>query len=217
MGGDPGAAGKCGGARVNRRRSRRDLFTSWFATLREVGDAVRTTPRIDPSTALRPPGALTPDAAFLEACTGCGDCIPVCPGDSIVAAELGEGRSIPVIVPERRGCFLCTDLPCVAACPEGALVSPGKPERVRMGVARVNPKRCVTFRGRACDLCLKACPYPQQAIMMVGGRPIVASGVCTGCGLCEYACPESPKAIVVIPERDLVPGLRVPRNEFRAG
>jgi hypothetical protein len=31
------------------------------------------------------------------------------------------------------------------------------------------------------------------------------------------ACPEHPKAIVVIAERNLVPGLRIPKDEQRAG
>jgi ferredoxin len=53
--------------------------------------------------------------------------------------------------------------------------------------------------------------------MMIGGRPLVGSGACTGCGLCEHACPEEPRAIEVIPERDLVPGLRVPKTEYEAG
>jgi len=173
--------------------------------------------RPDPATVLRPPGALLPDERFLEACTGCGDCIPVCPVDAIVTIELDETTSIPAIVPSRRACHLCTDLYCIAACPEGALLHPGSAEQVRMGIARVDPRRCVTFRGEVCTLCHGACPYPDSAITMVGGRPMISSGVCTGCGLCEFACPTSPKAIVIVPERDLVPGLRIPRAEIPAG
>jgi len=52
---------------------------------------------------------------------------------------------------------------------------------------------------------------------MIGGRPLVGSGACTGCGLCEFACPEEPKAIAVVAERLLVPGLRVPKSEYEAG
>lgn len=202
---------------MNQRRSRRDFLTSWFDIFREVSDAMRSSPRTDPKSVLRPPGALTPDAAFLEACTGCGDCLPACPCDSIFTVETPDGGALPAIDPSHKACYLCSDLPCVAACPEGALVNPGSPSKVRLGLARVDPRRCVTFQGQACDLCLKACPYPDQAIMMVGGRPLVSSSSCTGCGLCEYACPESPKAITVLAERRLVPGLRVPRNEDLAG
>jgi len=202
---------------VKRRRSRRELFTLWADVFRDVGDALAAEQRPDPKKVLRPPGALSPDSAFLEACTGCGDCTTACPTDSIIALEIAEDRTVPVIQPARKPCYLCSDLPCIAACPEGALVSPGQPARVRMGIARVNPKRCVTFRGERCTLCLSACPFPNQAIMMVGGRPLVSSATCTGCGLCEYACPEQPKAIVIVPERHLVPGLRVPKDEYLAG
>ncbi len=169
---------------------------------------------MDAEVALRPPGALAPDSAFVEACTACNACVEACTPDSLVMLDVGDGVRLPVINPSLRPCYLCDGLPCVAACPDGALMEPGGAERVRMGTARVNPRRCVTFNGQECRLCHQACPYPDRAILLIGGRPLVSSSVCTGCGLCEYACPESPKAITVIPERDLVPGLRVPKSEY---
>jgi ferredoxin len=131
--------------------------------------------------------------------------------------EDAEGRELPAIQPAADPCVLCDELPCVAACPDGALEHPGGPERVRIGIAKVDPRLCVTFKGQICDACFKACPYPHQAIMMIGARPLVGSGSCTGCGLCEYACPEEPKAITIVAERLLVPGLRVPKSEYQAG
>ena len=145
--------------------------------------------------------------------------------DQTAYSAMGEGvsdyiqkgnfaRLLPVIDPSARPCHLCSDLPCIAACPDGALIDPGGPERVRLGIAKVEPKRCVTFRGEVCRSCYAACPYPDRAILLIGGRPLVGSDACTGCGLCEQACPEHPKAIHVIAERNLVPGLRVPRDEY---
>jgi len=124
---------------------------------------------------------------------------------------------LPAIDPAIKPCTMCDHLPCITACPDGALARSGGPEQVRIGIAKVDPRRCITFRGERCDRCFRACPYPDRAIMMIGGRPLVSSSPCTGCGICEYACPEAPKAIEVIAERLLVPGLRVPKSEYQAG
>jgi ferredoxin len=130
---------------------------------------------------------------------------------------LEEDRQIPALDPTIKPCTMCDHLPCIVACEEGALKNPGGPEQVRIGIAKVDPRRCVTFRGESCDRCYRGCPFPDRAIMMIGGRPLVSSSACTGCGLCEYLCPEEPKAIAIIAERQLVPGLRVPRTEYQAG
>jgi len=202
---------------ADRRRSRRELLTGWFEAFRDATSAVAgaTKPNLD--NLLRPPGALKPDEDFLAACTGCGDCLPVCPPSCIITVEHEDGRDLPVINPSAIPCYLCTELPCIAACEESALIDPGGPDRVRLGIAKIDPTKCVTFKGKTCRSCYTACPYPDQAIMMIGARPLIGSGACTGCGLCEHACPEHPKAIVVIAERNLVPGLRIPREEQTAG
>ncbi len=193
-------------------RSRRELLRDVFGVLRG-----HRPPPPDPTKVLRPPGALAPDERFLDACTACGDCVPACPQDAIFMIRQEDGRLIPAIHPSAEPCHLCHDLPCIAACPDGALVDPGGPERVRIGVARVDPRRCVTFTGERCTDCYRACPYPDQAIMLIGGRPLVGTGACTGCGLCEHACPERPKAIRVVADRHLVPGMRIPKDEMYRG
>ncbi len=198
---------------MDRDHSRRDLFRGLIDAFRST---VPTGP--DPDAVLRPPGALVPDEAFIEACSGCGDCAPVCPADCIMMMEGSPDRQLPAIAPSLKACVLCEELPCIAACPDGALILPeGGPERVRIGIAKVDPRLCVTFRGQQCDRCYRACPYPDRAIMMIGTRPLVGSGACTGCGLCEFACPEEPKAITIVAERLLIPGMRVPKTEYNAG
>jgi ferredoxin len=197
---------------ADRRSSRRDLLLNLFG-------AFRPDPawRPDPETVLRPPGALVPDEAFVEACTSCGDCVPVCPAECLFMIQTEDSGDLPAIAPELKACILCETLACITACQDGALVSPGPPERVRIGIARVNPNRCVTFMNQQCERCYSACPFPDRAIMMIGGRPLIGSGACTGCGLCVEACPEDPKAVEVVAERLLIPGMRVPKSEYHAG
>ena len=197
---------------MDRGRSRRELLFGFLNGFRAAAPAGP-----DLETVLRPPGALVPDEAFLEACTGCADCVDVCPPRAIFMMDLDGEREVPGIAPAVTACALCDDLPCITACPDGALVFPGGAERVRIGIARVDPRRCVTFSGQRCDRCHQACPYPDRAIMIIGGRPLIGSGACTGCGLCEQACPEEPKAITVIAERLLIPGMRVPKTEYNSG
>jgi len=168
---------------------------------------------------LRPPGALN-ELAFLTACTRCDKCIEACPQGSLRRAPPGAGLAMgtPHIIPREMPCFLCESLPCITACPDGALVWPNiktqdnglkeGAEAVRIGMARVKPSRCLTFDSPAreaerCRACIERCPYPGAAIRMyIHGdsqisRPEVIEEGCTGCGLCEFGCPASLPGIVV--------------------
>ena len=173
---------------------------------------------------LRPPGALD-EFAFLTQCTRCDKCMRACPENAIVVATPSAGLALktPYLDPRAIPCFLCTTLPCIAECDDGALVWPeltladGRviegPKAVRMGTARVLPKHCVTFgtlerEARACRICVDRCPYPEEAIRIAPpaegeaiGHPVVEADVCTGCGLCVFACPSEPAAILVEPRR----------------
>ena len=196
---------------MSRELTRKDLLRSVADFLREVGERVDGPRPFPRERLLRPPGALAPDAAYLAACTACEACVVACPHGSIVmeVAVAGTERRVAVIVPERMPCYLCEGLPCVIACTPGALRHPGSAPLVRLGVAQVDPRLCRAFHGK-CDLCVRACPYPEVAIRTVGGRPLVVPERCTGCGLCVAACPERPRAIRVHAERTLTPGSRLP-------
>ena len=71
---------------------------------------------------LRPPGAVEEDE-FLKLCIKCGQCLQVCPYDSILLEDIDGGASVGMayIDPHKRGCYLCEAFPCILACPTGAL------------------------------------------------------------------------------------------------
>ncbi len=99
---------------------------------------------------LRPPGALDEDT-FLASCIKCGQCLQVCPPQVIKLAAISQGFGIgtPYITPREGGCILCSGLPCVLACPTGALaheLSLGKD--AVMGLAVISgPDTCLSVRG----------------------------------------------------------------------
>jgi len=100
---------------------------------------------------LRPPGALD-ESIFLASCIKCGQCLQVCPPQVIKLDGISHGFGIgtPYIVPrEKGGCILCSGLPCVLACPTGALnhdLSLGKD--ADMGLAVItNPDTCLSVQG----------------------------------------------------------------------
>ena len=97
---------------------------------------------------LRPPGAV-PEKEFLGLCIKCGQCLQVCPYHSIKLADIakGYGEGTPYIDANIRGCYACEAVPCVLACPSGALDhSCSKPEDIHMGVAVLEfPDTCLAM------------------------------------------------------------------------
>lgn len=95
---------------------------------------------------LRPPGAVS-EKDFLGLCIKCGQCLQVCPYHSIKLADISMGHGIgtPYIDARDRGCYACEALPCVLACPSGALDhSVEKPSDVSMGIAvLISESRCL--------------------------------------------------------------------------
>jgi polyferredoxin len=166
---------------------------------------------------LRPPGALDePD--FLARCIRCGECMKVCPNNSIhpTLAEAGlEGLWTPTLVPRigycEPSCVLCSEV-----CPTGAIwqITPREKgwvagaatqqsQPVRLGTAFYDRGRCLPWaEATDCIVCEEWCPVSPKAIFVEEADVMDSSGTikrlkqprvdpsrCVGCGACEYACP----------------------------
>ena len=167
---------------------------------------------------LRPPGALKEDD-FLRTCIKCGLCVEACPYDTLILSTAGDNKPIgtPYFIPRDIPCYMCDDIPCVPACPTGALneASVSKDgaldiHAIDMGVAVVDSNNCIAFWGIQCDACYIACPLLGEAIVIQRdknertgkhsyAKPVVVNDVCTGCGMCEKACVTEKAAIFVLP------------------
>ncbi len=171
---------------------RREFFRKSFVQAADVvGEVMR---RMSAGSSgrkyLRPPGAVAEDE-FLALCTCCDECIKVCPHYAVRGADIvdtGLPIGSPIIDPREQPCMLCEDFPCIRVCKDGALVMPGRREDVRMGVAVVNKETCISGDIQFCQSCVIACPFPEEAIYMKDGKPVVNKDKCTGCGICEQAC-----------------------------
>ncbi len=167
-----------------------------------------------PATAIRPPGALGEDE-FSGACIRCGLCVRDCPYDTLRLAKTGEMITLgtPYFIARQVPCEMCEDIPCVAACPTGALNQDLTDiNDARMGLAVViDQEGCIAFQGLRCEVCYNVCPIRGSAIILKPRHnqrtdmhasliPIVRSSACTGCGKCEAACiVDGEAAIKVIP------------------
>ncbi len=166
-----------------------------------------------PALAVRPPG-VGGEKEFLSACVRCGLCVRDCPYDTLKLAQPGEGiaSGTPYFTARTIPCEMCEDIPCVAACPTGALdKSLTDIDDARMGLAvLIDQENCLNFQGLRCDVCYRVCPLIDEAITLDLQHnrrsnkhalfiPVVHSDVCTGCGKCEHACVLDETAIKVLP------------------
>jgi ferredoxin-type protein NapG len=176
-----------------------------------------------PAQALRPPGALD-EPRFLDACLRCGLCVRDCPPHNLQLSDGGRGlaRGVPIGTPffvaRDIPCEMCEQIPCVKACPSGAL-DPKLTDitQARMGLAvLIDHESCLNFLGLRCDVCYRVCPVIDQAITLEKTSnprsdrhamllPTVHADACTGCGKCEKSCVLEQPAIKVLP-RELAQG-----------
>jgi len=166
-----------------------------------------------PAGAIRPPGAGSEDD-FQCACIRCGLCVRDCPYDILKLATIDQpvATGTPFFVARDKPCEMCENIPCVKACPTGALDhSLTDIKKAKMGLAvLVDQETCLNFLGLRCDVCYRVCPAIDKAITLelqhnartdkhTRFLPTVHSDACTGCGKCEASCVLEVAAIKVYP------------------
>lgn len=136
---------------IKKSNKRRDFIK--FSTLGilglSLGGGIIISPyALQAEMRLRPPGAVE-EKEFLALCIKCGQCLQVCPYHSIKLADMAKGHGVgtPYIDARERGCYACSAVPCVLACPSGALDHKiEKPEEIKMGIAVLEFKnRCIAL------------------------------------------------------------------------
>ncbi len=157
---------------------------------------------------LRPPGSIT-EKLFASRCIGCGQCAEVCPNRCIKYFSVADGLKVantPYIVPREQACILC--MRCGEVCPTGAIKkikyeASAIIQNVKMGKAQVDESLCLSYQGKTCGVCYRACKLADVAIKVQRLEQPVVLAACVGCGLCERSCIQIPQAIKIIPHHVL--------------
>jgi ferredoxin-type protein NapG len=180
----------------------------------------------------RPPGAgglrqggqtdpASAERRFLAQCIRCGQCAVPCPEQTVgedrrrairfYGIASGPLAGTPFIAPRQAPCLMCVDVPCVRACPTGAL-DPALEQiaEARMGTACIVDRAgCLALQGLRCEVCYDRCPVRGHALTLerqLNARtgvhtvlePVVHPEACTGCGICEHVCPRDEAVIKVV-------------------
>jgi ferredoxin-type protein NapG len=187
---------------VKRRRFMQDLIASSVALAAAPLSFAATTGNI---RYLRPPGALD-EQMFAARCIRCGQCGEVCPNRCIQFFDTENGVAsygTPFIIPRQQACILC--MKCGDVCPTDAISQIDREaeqilNQVSMGKARVDKSLCLSFQGKSCGVCYRACPLQDVAITVGWMEQPAVTSDCVGCGLCERSCIQIPQAIRIIPD-----------------
>jgi ferredoxin len=164
------------------------------------------------SLLIRPPGARD-EQDFLATCARCGQCMKVCPTNTIQPAVFTagvEGFFTPELDFRRAYCdWSCNE--CGKVCPTQAIrqLSLDRKRITVIGRAQIDRSRCIPWaEGRQCLVCQELCPTPSKAIIFGPGDAVFQSGrvpldatVAENAGSTDGAAPTAPvKLPYVAPE-----------------
>ncbi len=141
----------------------------------------------------------------------CGLCVRACPYETLKLAKFGDiaAPGTPYFEPREIPCYMCRDLPCVKACPSGAL-DPDLTDitKAKMGIAAIDHSTCLSWQGLRCEICYRDCPEQNKAIIIDTQPrqiskhgmflPVIQPDQCTGCGLCVHSCPTTVPCINIV-------------------
>ncbi len=167
----------------------------WGASRSEATEKVL---KISSARLIRPPGSVG-EEEFVTACVRCGECMKVCPTNTLQPA-FGEGGleavGTPMIVPRIGPCAQACNQ-CGEVCPTRAIesFSVEEKEHLYVGTGVIDRSTCIAWaEDRQCLVCDEACSYDAISQKVVDGveRPVVEEAICIGCGICEFVCPVEP-------------------------
>jgi ferredoxin-type protein NapF len=186
---------------LSRRYVLGSLIFGFFSALVIKTNPLQTQNGLINNRLIRPPGAL-PEGEFVSVCTGCGQCLKVCPNNALQSTFLEAGLAglyTPRLVPRVGYCEEFCNF-CGRVCPTEAIQDLTLEEKrlIQMGIAHIDKTRCIAWDSeKICLVCNEQCSY--QAI--VGDekkRPIIKEEKCTGCGICEKKCPVDGEAAIIV-------------------
>jgi polyferredoxin len=207
---------KVSAPRFSRVHSQINLTKRWFFFSAGASALAVLSHRIDPVSKIasgrliRPPGSL-PENLFLKLCIRCGQCMKVCPTNTLQPCffESGiEGIWSPRLFARLAGCDQTCNL-CGTVCPTDAIRSLSLEEKkhAKIGTAFIDRDRCLVWeQDRLCFICDEQCPYNAIVYRWKDGfrRPFVIDNKCNGCGFCEQACPlQGESAIQVTAQNEI--------------
>jgi ferredoxin-type protein NapF len=173
----------------------------FFAALMIKTNPLQTESGLKNNRLIRPPASL-PEEEFVATCTGCGECLKVCPNNALQSTFLEAGLAglyTPRLVPRIGYCEEFCNF-CGRVCPTEAIrpFSVEEKRQIQLGVAHINKTRCIAWdTDKICLVCNEQCSY-QAVIGDEKKRPIVKEEKCTGCGICEKKCPVDGEAAIIV-------------------